>query len=165
MPKVSLPSRRRAQLPHTQLSDGARAEPRESPSPLLSFLPAGRSARTPGVLPWGPSVPARSLMVPSRRPLSPAPPGCSSPWLGKRKRCPARGGAGGSAGASRRLRPRSGPAMERYVLLMSWGERRAEGGPAPAAPTAAGTAGTGPRPRGPAGAALVSAGLSWLLLP
>lgn len=53
-------------------------------------------------------------------------------------RCPA---------AARALRP----AMERYVLLLSWGERQAQGGPAAA--TGAGTAGdgTGPRLQGPAG--------------
>lgn len=46
-------------------------------------------------------------------PRSPGPPCCNSPWArrrgrGKRKRCPARGGPGGSAAASERRRPRCG---------------------------------------------------------
>ncbi|XP_063275653.1 mdm2-binding protein isoform X6 [Prinia subflava] len=58
--------------------------------------------------------------------------------------------------AARALRP----AMDRYVLLLSWGERRAEGGPAAA--TAAGTTGpagaaTAAGPAGPAGAATAAA--------
>ncbi|XP_050827428.1 mdm2-binding protein isoform X2 [Serinus canaria] len=58
---------------------------------------------------------------------------------GKRKRCPAEGGARAAARDLRSGACRGPAGMDRYVLLLSWAERRAQGGPA-AATAAAGTA-------------------------
>lgn len=92
--------------------------------------------------------------------------GSGAPWPPHRREAealPCEGRCkGGSAGRSERrpLRPRARRAMDRYLLLLSWGERGGEGaaagGPGPGAGTAAGSGGAEaapcgePPPRGPA---------------